>query len=125
GRRRSISVAMILAILIVPLWAYSSTLVLLAVGAFLLQFFVQGACGVIPAHLAELSPNEVRGFLPGFAYQCGVLLAASVAWLEAILAQKISYASAMALTAALVFVFAAVMAWFGQEHRGASFTGSK
>jgi len=122
GRRRSISLAMILAILVVPLWAYSSTLVLLAAGAFLLQFFVQGAWGVIPAHLAELSPNEVRGFLPGFAYQCGVLLAASVAWLEAILAQKISYASAMALTAGLVFVFAAVMAWFGQERRGADFT---
>ncbi len=121
GRRRSISLAMILAILAVPLWAYSSTLALLAIGAFLLQFFVQGAWGVIPAHLAELSPNEVRGFLPGFAYQCGVLLAASVAWLEAILAQKISYASAMALTAGLVFVFAAVMAWFGQERRGADF----
>ena len=121
GRRRSISLAMIFAILVVPLWAYSSTLVLLALGAFLLQFFVQGAWGVIPAHLAELSPNEVRGFLPGFAYQCGVLLAASIAWLEAIVAQKVSYASAMAVTAALVFVFAALMAWFGAERRGSAF----
>ena len=61
-----------------------------------MQFMVQGAWGVIPAHLSELSPDSVRGFLPGFAYQCGVLLASSVAYIEALLAERFSYASAMA-----------------------------
>ena len=62
----------------IPLWAFSPTLGLLVAGAFLMQFMVQGAWGVIPAHITELSPDSVRGFLPGFAYQCGVLIAGSV-----------------------------------------------
>ena len=65
-------------------------------GAFLMQFMVQGAWGVIPAHITELSPDSVRGFLPGFAYQCGVLLAGSVAYIEAVFARRTSYANAMA-----------------------------
>ena len=69
---------------------------------------VQGAWGIIPAHLSELSPDSVRGFLPGFAYQCGVLLASSVPFFEAILAEHTSYANAMALTAFTVFTLAAI-----------------
>ncbi len=79
GRRLAIVVALWpAAMVMIPLWAYAPRLALLVIGAFLMQFFVQGAWGVIPAHLSELSPNQVRGFLPGFAYQCGVLLAGSV-----------------------------------------------
>ncbi len=109
------------AIALVPLWAYAPSLTLLVVGAFLIQFMVQGAWGIIPAHLSELSPDSVRGFLPGFAYQCGVLLAGSVGYVEAILAQHTSYANAMALTALVVFTLAAVVVALGREKRGIQF----
>ena len=85
------------------LWAYAPSTALLVLGAFLIQFMVQGAWGIIPAHLSELSPDSVRGFLPGFAYQCGVLVASSVVYIEAVFAKTMSYATAMALTAVTVF----------------------
>src|SRR6202041_391692 len=74
GRRRAIAIAALLSIPMIPLWAYSHTVAMLAVGGFLMQFMVQGAWGVIPAHLNELSPPAVRGTFPGFAYQIGNLL---------------------------------------------------
>ena len=92
----------------------------LVAGAFLLQFCVQGAWGVIPAHLSELSPNSIRGFLPGFAYQCGVLLAGPVSYLEALLAEKMSYATAMAATAATVFILTAIVAASRSREKRAS-----
>jgi MFS transporter, SHS family, lactate transporter len=82
---------------------------------------VQGAWGSIPAHLSELSPDSVRGFLPGFAYQCGVLLAGSVAYIEAILAQHTRYANAMALTAFAVCTLAAAVVALGREHKAIQF----
>ncbi len=121
GRRRAIVTALLLAVLLVPLWAYAPRTAFLVAGAFLLQFCVQGAWGVIPAHLSELSPNSIRGFLPGFSYQCGVLLAGPVVYLEPLLAEKMSYATAMALTAAAVFVFTAAIAALGREKNGADF----
>ena len=121
GRRKSMIVALVGAILCVPLWAYAPSLSLLVVGAFLIQFMVQGAWGIIPAHLSELSPDSVRGFLPGFAYQCGVLLAGSVAYIEALLAEHTSYANAMALTAFVVFTLAVVVVAAGRERRGIQF----
>ena len=121
GRRRSIVLALILAILIIPVWAFSPALAGLVVGAFAMQFMVQGAWGVIPAHITELSPDSVRGFLPGFAYQCGVLLASSVAYLEALLATRMSYAQSMAIVAAIVFTAAAVIAWVGRERHAVEF----
>src|SRR6266581_5928786 len=96
GRRRSMIVALLCAIAIVPLWAFAPSLTLLIAGAFLIQFMVQGAWGIIPAHLSELSPDSVRGFLPGFGYQCGVLLASSVSYIEAVFAHRTSYGIAMA-----------------------------
>jgi SHS family lactate transporter-like MFS transporter len=105
----------------VPLWAFAPSLALLILGAFLLQFMVQGAWGIIPAHLSELSPDSVRGFLPGFAYQCGVLLAGSVAYIEALFAEKMSYAAAMSLTAVTVFAGAIVAIAAGREKRGIHF----
>jgi SHS family lactate transporter-like MFS transporter len=121
GRRRAIILALLAAILMVPLWAYSPSVALLVLGAFLIQFMVQGAWGVIPAHLSELSGDSVRGFLPGFAYQCGTLLASSVVFIEAVFARRMSYATAMALTAATVFAFGALMAAVGRERKGRTF----
>lgn len=121
GRRRAMIVALLSAILMIPLWAYAPSIPLLVTGAFLIQFMVQGAWGIIPAHLSELSPDSVRGFLPGFAYQCGVLLAGSVGYVEALLAQKISYANAMAITALVVFSLAALVTALGREKAGIHF----
>ena len=118
GRRRAIVGALVGGIAMVPLWAYAPSAALLALGAFLIQFMVQGAWGVIPAHLSELSPNSVRGFLPGFAYQCGVLVASSVVYIEAVFARTMTYATAMALTAVTVFVLAAIAAAAGKERKG-------
>src|SRR5882762_6424002 len=123
GRRRSMIAALICALAVIPLWAFSPSLSLLVAGGFLMQFMVQGAWGVIPAHLTELSPDSVRGFLPGFAYQCGVLLAGSVAYIEALFAQRMSYATAMALTAVTVFVGAIIITAMGRERHGIHFGG--
>ena len=88
--------------------------------AFLMQFMVQGAWGVIPAHINELSPDSVRGFLPGFAYQCGVAVAGTIAYLQALFTDvlHVRYAWAMALTAVSVFTMAAVVTWAGPERSG-------
>src|SRR5437016_10031918 len=146
GRRRAMILAFICAILVIPLWAFgasramikgyhlastfpvawtlTSEVAVLAVGAFLMQFMVPGAWGVIPAHITELSPDSVRGFLPGFAYQCGVLIAGTIAYIEAVFATRTSYARAMALVALVVFTIAALVAGLGRERRGITF-GSK
>ncbi|HJT87566.1 MAG TPA: MFS transporter [Bryobacteraceae bacterium] len=121
GRRRAMILALAAAILVVPLWAFAPSMALLVLGAFLMQFMVQGAWGVIPAHLSELSPDSVRGFLPGFGYQVGVLIAGTVAYLEAIFARRTSYAVAMAATAATVCVLAIIATAFSRERRAAKF----
>jgi SHS family lactate transporter-like MFS transporter len=121
GRRRSMIASLVCAIFCVPLWAYAPSLALLVLGAFLIQFMVQGAWGIIPVHLSELSPDSVRGFLPGFAYQCGVLLAGTVAYIEATLAEHTTYANAMALTAFVVFTLAAIVVALGKEKKGIEF----
>jgi SHS family lactate transporter-like MFS transporter len=121
GRRRGMMTALAIAILMIPLWAYAPHTSWLVLGAFLMQFMVQGAWGVIPAHITELSPDSVRGFLPGFAYQCGVLLAGSVAYIEALFAKHWTYAAAMALTALTIFLGGIVVIALGPERRGARF----
>lgn len=121
GRRRAMVLALIAATLVTPLWAYAPNIALLVTGAFLIQFFVQGAWGVIPAHLSELSPNEIRGVLPGFSYQCGVLVASSIPALQAIFAEQMRYSTAMAVTAATVFIGTAIIAALGRENRGVHF----
>jgi len=123
GRRRAIVLALFGALAVVPLWAFAPRTALLVAGAFLVQSMVQGAWGVIPVHITELTPDGVRGFLPGFAYQCGVLLAGSVAYLEAVLAQRTSYAVAMASVAALVLLVATVVVATGRERHGIRFGG--
>ena len=121
GRRRSIILALVLAVAMIPLWAFSPTTALIIAGAFAMQFMVQGAWGVIPAHLSELAPDSVRGFLPGFAYQCGVLVSGSIVYIQAFLAERMSYAATMAVTGAAVFIGGAIVTALGKERRGREF----
>ena len=121
GRRRVIVTSFVCGALLIPLWAFAPSQTLLIAGAFFMQFMVQSAWGVVPAHLAELTPNSVRAFLPGFAYQTAGVLASSVVYIEASYAQHTSYGVAMALTAISVFSLASMFTFFGQERRGLNF----
>jgi len=125
GRRKAIVLALVLAILVIPLWAFSPAMTGLVIGAFLMQFMVQGAWGVIPAHITELAPDSVRGFMPGFAYQCGVLIASSVPFVQAKLAAHMPYARAMTISALTVFLLAAAIAALGREKHGVAFGASR
>jgi MFS transporter, SHS family, lactate transporter len=124
GRRRAIVIAALLAIPMIPLWALSQTAATLAVGAFIMQFFVQGAWGVIPAHLNELSPHDVRGTFPGFTYQLGNLFAACIITVQSMLADKFdkNYGLALAIVAAIVATAVAVLAGFGPHAHNVRFT---
>jgi MFS transporter, SHS family, lactate transporter len=121
GRRAMMIVAFLGAIAAIPLWAFSHTLAWITAGAFLMQFMVQGAWGIVPAHINELSPDRVRGFLPGFSYQCGNMIAASIAWVQATLAERYEYSNVLAGTAAVIFVAAIVVTAMGRERRGVRF----
>jgi SHS family lactate transporter-like MFS transporter len=123
GRRRAIVFGALIALPIIPLWAFSVTPVLLGLGAFLMQVAVQGAWGVIPVHLNELSPDEVRGTFPGFAYQLGNLLASGNAALQAGFAASHggNYAYALAVVAACAAVVIAALTYFGPERHGVAF----
>lgn len=121
GRRRAMIAAALLGIAVIPLWILSPTTALLVAGGFLMQFMVQGAWGVIPAHINELSPGELRGFFPGFAYQIGVLFASSISYIEPLLGERFSYTQSMGLLAAAVLSLAAVVVYFGPEARGVRF----
>jgi MFS transporter, SHS family, lactate transporter len=103
GRRRIIIITASLSLLVLPLWAFAGSGVWLAVGAFLMQVMVQGAWGIIPVHLNELSPDEARGTFPGFTYQLGNLIASVNAPLQAALATHWggNYALALALVAGI------------------------
>jgi MFS transporter, SHS family, lactate transporter len=121
GRRRAIAIAALLSIPMIPLWAYSHTVAMLAVGGFLMQFMVQGAWGVIPAHLNELSPPAVRGTFPGFAYQLGNLLASRNAVLQAKLVERRfggSFPPVLSWTVVMVASLVAVVTLSGKERRG-------
>jgi SHS family lactate transporter-like MFS transporter len=122
GRRRMMALAAVLAILLIPLWLYDGSMAVIALGAFGMQFMVQGAWGIIPAHINELSPGTLRGFFPGFAYQLGVLIASSIAYVEAVLAQHVSYAVSMAILAGSVLILGVIVILVGPEARGISFT---
>ena len=123
GRRRMIVIAALLSLPVVPLWAFSDSPVLLAMGAFLMQFMVQGAWGVIPVHLNELSPDEARGTFPGFVYQLGNLLASANATIQAGIATHFggNYGLALALVAGSVAIIIAVLTSLGDEAKGVVF----
>lgn len=123
GRRRAIVFAALLTLPVIPLWAFSNNIALLSIGAFLIQFFVQGAWGVIPVHLNELSPDSVRGTFPGFTYQLGNLFASKNGTIQATFAVSLgnNYGLALATTAAIVASAVAIITAFGPEARGVKF----
>jgi MFS transporter, SHS family, lactate transporter len=128
GRRRSIILTAIFGIVLIPLWVFSPGFALLVIGGFAMQFMVQGAWGIVPVHLNELSPGTLRGTFPGFAYQLGNLFAANTAVIEAQLADRFrdasghpDYAKALALFAFAIFLVLILLAAIGPEKRGGKF----
>jgi SHS family lactate transporter-like MFS transporter len=123
GRRRTIIIAALLSLSALPLWAFSTSPVLLAAGAFLMQFMVQGAWGVVPVHLNELSPDSARGTFPGFVYQLGNLLASVNATLQAAIAAHYggNYGLALAVVAGTVALAIAALTALGTEAKGVAF----
>jgi SHS family lactate transporter-like MFS transporter len=126
GRRRAIVIASLLAIPVAWLWAYSQTATMLAVGAFLMQFFVQGAWGVIPAHLNELSPADARGTFPGTVYQLGNFIASYNLVLQTKIAaaQGENYSTALVGVAVAAAVVIALLTAFGREARDSDLANS-
>ncbi len=123
GRRRMIIIAAVLSLFVLPLWAFAASAVWLAVGAFLMQITVQGAWGVIPVHLNELSPDDARGTFPGFVYQLGNLIASVNATLQAGIAAHYGgdYAIALAAVAGTVAVLIVILTALGTEAKGVAF----
>src|SRR5216110_1788926 len=128
GRRRLIILSAAFGMLLIPLWIFAPSTALLIMGGFLIQFMVQGAWGVVPVHLNELSPPEFRGTFPGLAYQLGNFAAAYAAQQQAWLAERFrlangqpNYALTMALVEAIVFLVVIFLAAIGREERGKEF----
>lgn len=121
GRKRAIMLAAALSLPMIPLWAYSQTVVMLAVGSFLMQFMVQGAWGIVPAHLNELSPSSVRAILPGLAYQLGNLAASRMAPVQSGYAEGHGndYAIVLAVTMTVVALAVILVTWRGREAHAA------
>ena len=123
GRKRAIIIASLLALPVIPLWAYASTPLLLAVGAFLMQVAVQGAWGIVPVHLNELSPPAARALFPGFAYQLGNLIMSKNAVFQAQIAESHGndYGLALAIFGGSMAVLIAIWTAFGPERKEADF----
>jgi SHS family lactate transporter-like MFS transporter len=122
GRRKAILIAALLTLPVMPLWAYSHTAPMLALGGFLMQFMVQGAWGVIPAHLNELSPPAVRGTFPGLAYQLGNLLSSKNSVIQSKIAEQRyngAFAPVLAWTVVIVTMLVAIVTVSGKEAKGA------
>ncbi|AOF01432.1 MULTISPECIES: MFS transporter [Serratia] len=126
GRKKAIIIAALLALPVIPLWAFSSGSLMLGLGAFLMQFMVQGAWGVVPTYLTELVPANTRAVLPGFVYQLGNLIASVNATLQASIAEHHghNYGLAMAIVAGTVAVAIALLVFFGKDTRGKAITGA-
>jgi SHS family lactate transporter-like MFS transporter len=119
GRKRAIVTAALLAIPIIPLWAYGHSAAMLGAGAVLMQFMVQGAWGVVPAYLTELSPAPVRATAPGLAYQLGGLVTSWNGKAQALAAERWgNYPLVLALTVIVVALTLAGLALLGREPKG-------
>jgi SHS family lactate transporter-like MFS transporter len=125
GRRRALVLATALALCVIPLWAFGSTLMALALGAFVIQIGVQGAWGIIPAHLNELSPPAVRGLIPGLAYQLGNFVASPVNKIEYALRDRWGYSWALAGFEIAVITLLAIVVSLGPERKGRQFLKSE
>jgi MFS transporter, SHS family, lactate transporter len=127
GRRKAVVIATMLSIPLIPLWVYSRTVPMLVLGGFLMQFMVQGAWGIIPAHLNELSPPAVRGTLPGFAYQIGNFFSSRNAVIQAKLAESRyggSFPPVLTWTVLVGASLVALVTWSGKERRGADLSNT-
>ena len=126
GRKNAIVIACVLALPIIPLWAWSTTPLLLAVGGFLMQVAVQGAWGIVPVHLNELSPGAVRAMFPGFAYQLGNLLMSRNGVFQAQIAESHgnNYAFALATFGGATAVIIAIWTLLGPERKHADLSGA-
>ncbi len=131
GRKRCIITAAICGLFAIPLWAFAPNIVLLALGGFIMQFFVQGAWGVIPVHLNELSPSDIRGTFPGFTYQLGNLTSAPAAQIEAGFAAHFAlpgggdnYAQALAIIMIVVFLAVIIFTALAGERRAIDFSAA-
>ena len=121
GRRRSALCALVLSLGMIPWWAFGGSVQTLIVGAFLMQIGVRGAWGIIPAHLNELSPDALRGLLPGLAYQLGILIAAPTNNIEYSLRNKFGYQWALAGFEVVTIVLLGVVLLLGKERKGRDF----
>jgi len=121
GRRRSMVAALIVSLAVIPAWAFGRSLLMLAAAAFLMQAGVQGAWGIIPAHLNELSPDAVRGLMPGLAYQLGILFAAPTNTFEYLLRDKFGYSWALASFEIATIALLIIAVSLGAEKKGKSF----
>jgi MFS transporter, SHS family, lactate transporter len=121
GRRKAIIFCAVLGLPLIPLFAYSTALGMVCLGSFLMQMMVQGAWGVIPAHLTELSPDEIRGFYPGVTYQLGNCIAAFNLPIEQALARSHGYSFALSVTLIPVFCAVILLTAVGREARGVVF----
>ncbi len=121
GRRKAILFAVVLCVLSIPAWAFGASLLMLVAGSCLMQAGVQGAWGVIPAHLNELSPDSVRSLFPGFAYQMGVLISSPAVLMVTWLKNRSGYPMALTMFEVCVLVLLVLSLWFGPEAHGRSF----
>jgi len=124
GRRRSMIFALFLSLATIPAWAFGGTLLTIAVAAFIMQAGVQGAWGVIPAHLNELSPAQTRGLLPGLAYQMGILIAAPINSIEYALRARFGYSWALAGFETINIALLIVVLALGKERKGRGFVSA-
>jgi len=124
GRRRASMTAALIAIPVAFLWAFSPTAALLGLGAIMMQFLVQGAWGVVPAHLNELSPPDARGTFPGTVYQLGNLIASVNAVLQTTVAERSggNYAVALASVSIIACLVIALCMKFGPEAKDVEMT---
>jgi SHS family lactate transporter-like MFS transporter len=121
GRRRAIMIALTVSALSIPAWAFGTSLLALAIGSYFMQTGVQGAFGVIPAHLNELSPGAIRSLFPGLVYQLGVLIASPAVSVEYLLRNHVGYPLALCLFEACVILVLLIAFAFGPERRGRDF----
>ena len=124
GRRRAMVAALALSLVVIPFWAFGWTPIVLAIGAFLMQMGVQGAWGIIPAHLTEVSPDSARGLIPGLAYQLGILFASPTNNIEYALRNHFGYQWALAGFEGANIVLLTIVILLGREQKGKQFVGN-